>query len=238
MLLACGIFAIGLRAPREDEPSYQGRTVSEWLNDIDQGRWGAWNEAPIRAIGTNAIPAYLKWVSYEGGVPQSRIAKLVELVSPALGRRLTSWHYWGRSNRVREAFRILGPQARAAIPELTRLAQTAIPPRADGSEPGRAPQCIDCLGFIGTDALPGILSLVTNSPPLTRCHAIWKLADFGTNAVAAVPTLRLALTDTDPVVINAASNVLRKIAETLTNAPPQVWAHDPILGLTSLPLSR
>ncbi len=226
ILLACGIFAIGLiwalLAPREDEPSYQGRTVSQWLNDIDQGRWGAWNEAPIHAIGTNAIPACLKWISYEGGVPlRNRIAKLVERVSPALGRRLTVNH-WGRSNRVVEVFRILGPQARAAIPELTRLAQTAIPARADGSQPGRAGRCINCLGFIGPDALPSILSLVTNSPPLTRCFAIWKLADFGTNAVAAVPALRLALTDTDPYVTNAASKALLKIApEVLTTAPPQ-----------------
>ena len=226
ILLACGIFAIGLTwalmAKREPEPSYNGRTLSEWLNRIDKGQWGAWDEAPIRALGTNLIPACLKWISYEGGIPlRNRIAKLVERVFPALGRRLTD-NRWGRSNRVVYVFKILGPQARAAIPELTRLAQTAIPALADGSQPGRAGRCIDCLGFIGPEAIPSILSLVTNSPPLTRCTAIWKLGGFGTNAVAAVPTLRLALTDTDPYVFNAASNALVKIApEVLTNAHPQ-----------------
>jgi len=140
ILFAGGIFAIALiwalLAAREDEPTYQGRTVSQWLNDIDQGRWGVWNEAPIRAIGTNAIPACLKWISYEGGVPlRNRLAKLVDRVSPALGRRLTVDH-WGRSNRVLGVFRILGPQARAAIPELTRLAQTAIPRAPTGANQG------------------------------------------------------------------------------------------------------
>lgn len=226
ILLACGIFAIALvwalRAPWRDEPIYQGRTISQWLSDIDQGRWGVWNEAPIRAIGTNALPVYLNWIGYEERHPlRNRIAKLVGLVSPALGRRLTVNH-WGRSNRVLGVFRILGPQARAAIPELTRLARTAIPARDDGSEPGRAGRCIDCLGFIGPEAISGLLSLVTNSPRNTRCFAMYQLAYFGTNGVAAVPTLRLALTDTDPHVCRAARYALVRIApEVLTNAPSQ-----------------
>ena len=217
LLLACGLVAVGLirarLAPRERELGYRGRAASEWINDIDQGRWGAWDEAPIRAIGTNTIPASLKWISYEESPLRNRIGKLVGVVSPALGTRLACNPGW-RANRVVCVFRILGPEARAAIPELTRLARTS-------SDPARADRCVNSLGFIGPDAAPSLLSLVTNSPTHTRCAAIWKLADFGTNAVAAVPALRLALTDTDPYVVNAARNALLKIArEVLTNAPP------------------
>jgi hypothetical protein len=190
ILLACGILAIGLTwaltAKRERETSYRGRTVSQWLARIDKGHWGAWDEAPIRAIGTNAIPSCLKWISYQDSPVRNRFTNFVERFSPALGRWLTrrlSALPGGRANRVVEVFRILGPQARIAIPELTRLAQTSF-------EPARANRCVKSLGFIGPDAIPSLLILATNSPPHTRWPAIWKLADFGTNAVAAVPALR------------------------------------------------
>jgi hypothetical protein len=45
-----------------------------------------------------------------------------------------------------------------------------------------------------------LITLVTNGPPHSRSLVIWKLADFGTNAVAALPALRVALTDTAPYV--------------------------------------
>src|SRR5258708_6330438 len=102
ILPACGILAVGLvwalLAPREREPSYRGRTVSQLLKDIDQGRWGAWDDAPIRAIGTHAIPACLTWISFEDSPLRDRIAKLVEFVSPTLARRLTLNPWWRSFN--------------------------------------------------------------------------------------------------------------------------------------------
>jgi hypothetical protein len=217
ILLASGIFAIVLGFAvafphQREEPIYGGRTCSQWLKRIEQGQWGAWDEAPIRAIGTNGIPTYLRWISFEQSPLRNRIAKLVEPDFPKLSYRLTvsPGHL---ANRVVFVFQILGPQAHPAIPELTRLAQTA-------RDRGRFTRCLNSLAFIGPDAIPSILTLASKGSPQMRGLALWKLADFGTNAVAAVPALRLALTDAEPYVTNIATRLLVKIApEAVTNTP-------------------
>ena len=70
ILLACGVLALGLlwQVLRDREPSYQGRTLSEWVEQV--GPAYLWNDSDeevkaVRAIGTNAIPTILKWIRYE-----------------------------------------------------------------------------------------------------------------------------------------------------------------------------
>jgi hypothetical protein len=219
ILLASGILSIALALAwgflhQREEPIYRGRTVSQWLTRIQEGQWSADDRAPIRAIGTNGIPSYLRWISFEESPQRIRIAKLVEPIFPRFSYRLVS-SPGGLANRVVCAFEILGPQARTAVPELTRLALTA-------RDPARARRCLNSLGFIGPDAIPSILALTTNSPPEIRSFAFWKLADFGTNNPAILAALRLALADSDPYMTNAASRVLLKIApDLLTNTLDQ-----------------
>jgi hypothetical protein len=85
------------------EPGYKGHPLSYWLRDVDtlSSAWPAplreGAKAALAHIGTNAIPFLLKWM--EGGCSS---------MFPDAG--------------TIHAFRILGPSARAAIPELARLA--------------------------------------------------------------------------------------------------------------------
>ncbi len=76
IFLACAaaVVVLGVIAfPRETEPAYQGRTLTDWLDDyyIDS-RESVEDDSPqteayfaIRAIGTNALPTPLRWVEHQ-----------------------------------------------------------------------------------------------------------------------------------------------------------------------------
>jgi len=231
ILFACGIFAVGLTwallAPREREPSYQGRTLSHWFDQVPPGSvWTDSDKAPIRAIGTNAIPTILKWISYEPSPLRNEIAMLVGHLSPDLSRRLFI-HAQQRADRAVTVFSILRSQARVAIPELARLALTA-------SDRDRACRCIDSLRHIGPEALPAVLTLATNGPPDASHYAIVTLPGFGTNAAVAVPFLIQCLDDKNSKIADTAEDTLgtldrSAVFSALTNAlqspSAQVRAH-------------
>jgi hypothetical protein len=64
VLLLCALAATAA----EQEPSYNGRLLSEWLGDMRLGQLWAGpspTERTVQAMGTNAIPTLLKWMSYE-----------------------------------------------------------------------------------------------------------------------------------------------------------------------------
>jgi len=232
IVLISGLFAVGLTCallvPREREPTYRGHTLSEWLGQ-QKGRWGAnlvLEEDPILAIGTNGIPTILAWISYEPSPWRTKASSFVARLSPDLRRRV----FYGPVERANDAirvFRILGPQACVAIPELTRLAQSA-------ADRDRAYRCIESLKHVGPSALPALLTLATNSPSKTRFRAIVTLPELGTDAVEAVPLLIQFLDDNDKSVANAAEEALTRLERSavfpsLTNAlhspSAQVRAH-------------
>src|SRR6266508_1703422 len=76
-----------------NEPRFNGKTVTEWLDVMSAAREGAWRggddgakqeaNAAIRAIGTNAIPILLRQLKENPG--RSRLGRLWEPVRQMLG---------------------------------------------------------------------------------------------------------------------------------------------------------
>lgn len=187
----------------EREPSYQGRKLSQWVDQMEQSGWNsAEAQGAIRAIGTNAIPTSLKWISYQSSPSRKNIAALVGRLAPRLSRVILNPE--ARAYHAMDVFLILGAEARAAIPELTRLAQTS-------ADPERADRCIQVLTWLGPEALPSVLTLVTNNALHSRIAAIRGLQTFGTNAAAAVPMLIQSLDDEDCLVAMMALGALRHL---------------------------
>jgi hypothetical protein len=194
------------------EPTYQGRTLSDWTRDLDPHTMVMVGHEPpawtaIGHMGTNAIPTLLKWMS-EPDPP--------EPLKPHLAPCFTL----SRSERAEFAFRILGGAARPAIPELTRLARKS-------SDPNRAERCADSLASIGPEAIPSLLSLATNGPRMTRWYAIAALEYFGNDrqlTIPAVPVLIKCMGDRNDDVANKAADVLSRccspevVVPALTNA--------------------
>jgi hypothetical protein len=158
----------------QDEPTYQGRTLSDWTRDLDPHTPVLVGHEPpaeiaIAHIGTNAIPTLLKWMS-----EPDPLEPLKPHLAPCFNL--------SRSERAEFAFRILGGAARPAIPELTRLARKS-------SDARRAEICANSLASIGPETIPSLLSLATNGPRMTRWYAIAALEYFDSDrlTIPAVP---------------------------------------------------
>jgi HEAT repeat protein len=196
----------------QHEPTYQGRTLSDWTRDLDPHTAVMVGHEPpawiaIGHMGTNAIPTLLTWMS-EPDPPEPLKSHLAPCFTPS------------RSQRAEFAFRILGGAARPAIPKLTHLARKS-------SDPKRAERCTDSLASIGPEAIPSLLSLATNGPRMTRWYAIAALEYFGNDrrvTIPAVPVLIKCMGDRKDDVAGKAAGVLSRccspdiVLPALTNA--------------------
>jgi len=192
-LLWCGI-------TREREPRYDGRSLSEWLDlySFSMRKSVPSQEAAdaVRHIGTNALPSLVTWVQEAQDMPPWRehlfhLASHWNLGEP-LVESLASPQL--RVTRAVWGFYILGEDARGAVPDLARVASERKSPSSEFA--------FVALSYLGKDALPPLLSMITNttSLPMLRLEAlssVGKLGHLGTNAHPAVVLLIRCLDDPD-----------------------------------------
>src|ERR1700722_3235020 len=129
-ILLLGVLVFCLIQPRE--PSYHGRKLSEWLRDYGGnsrglvsaiGRSGVRGptdaaEQAVRAIGTNAIPTFLRWVQTIDSPMKEKWNALLDKQSVIRFR----FHKPGEFlNMAYTGFTILGQDALPAIPDLMQL---------------------------------------------------------------------------------------------------------------------
>ena len=195
---------------RDHEQSYHDRSLSDWLAALaDHSPDGDPEQAEeaIRQIGTNAIPFLVR---YGGCTRSSSRVRLAETIS-GLGHWLgCDWgEPWSRIEARRdgalEALGILGTKAASTIPELTRLMNS----------PGdfeRAKLATFALGHLGPEALPPLMTVLTNSQSPMRGMAALSLSLLGTNARPAVPILIGYSKGTNPLAKCAAES-LRKLQQ-------------------------
>ena len=195
-LLAVVALVVGvLISSRTREPSYNGRTLSEWLEIYltaekatgtirQNGRTAA--EA-VRAIGTNALPFLLEWIRYEQNPWQRRLGKAIDAgFAPAALDRLTfSEQRMKRSATAGKGFRILGPDARLVLPDLLRMAN-------DTNSPLTADRACVAMSYLGSDVIPYVVEALTNAnhPLHQQAPSIaFEMGYLGTNAASLVPLL-------------------------------------------------
>lgn len=234
VLVLCALAATAA----DQEPSYKGRLLSQWLGDMNLTSYSAGpvpHEGAILAMGTNAIPTLLKWIAYERAPSQQ---------SNQTEETVPDWrpHYplsaEARAERSEYAFEFLGTVARPAIPELTRLARTS-------SGRWRAERCAAALAFIGPEAIPSLLSLATNAPPWARYWALSVLQRFTSDPEGeqTVPVLIscLGYTNTDYNIDGAAQGILSSLrpavaVPVITNALQSPSARARLNAITCLSL--
>lgn len=187
------------RGPRE--PSYAGKQLADWLSAMTPGNPASETEAAaVRAIGTNAIPFLLKWIRYERPAWKNSLNELsTKSFNHPLFDQAQDPAEW-RADNAAMAFHVLGPEADAAIPELTRLMNTP-----DSSHSHRAAMA---LGGIGKAALPPLISLMVKTTAETRCSAFFAVSKMGSNALPALPIIVQCLADNDPWVVKASIKAL------------------------------
>ena len=230
-VLACVVWVV---RPREREPSYQGRTLSEWLRGYRQPLGSTApvisNEAAdaVRHIGTNALSFLLKWMQEPQKLSPAREKFLTVAFRVAYMWKLGSTPRevvlrMAASRELRAAsalwgFVILGTNASPAIPDLVELARKG--------EPWRSPAALSALGYLGKDALPPLLAFAADPRFPFRNEAMGALGAMhyiGTNAHPAVLWLIESLDD--PKVDGGAADILGRLCLESEISVPALAAH-------------
>jgi hypothetical protein len=216
----CAILAVVtvLGWPREKEPVYQGKKLSEWAEPYnDAGDDDARVDA-IRHIGTNALPYLLSWMQFERPTWRTKIHGSLHRLPRILRRDIVYRVLLGRGElrlrAVRSAFEALGPEAAPAVPALARILSLT-------KSPVIGYRAAETLAGIGGDGLSALTNALADQRCPYRYYAAEAIGSMGDKAVAAVPTLLSVLNDPDPVVKDAATLALRWVAPELPPEEPE-----------------
>jgi len=198
---------------RNDEPSYKGRTLQQWIMACDHWQEAREAREAIGIITTSSAPTLIRWVSLDTTPRVGLAKKLPKFIRET---RLAEDYIFRKRNYIRVsqalyAFHLAGTNAAFAVPALANLA--AVPDPARG-----AFWALDTLPHIGPPALPVICQAMTNRNQGIRFAAVSSLLRLGTNAAPAIPNLITALSDPAEVVRQVAITGLLNLApDALTN---------------------
>ena len=194
-----GIFIAGvvIIAFRHAEPAYQGKRLSEWLRDFDNG-WDFDPDVPavvaVRQMGTNALPTLLEMIKHRDSSFKQFLMKLS-------GKQAIIHFNFQPADRLhmRAAIGIyaLGPNAKSAVPDLIALARNPSP------NPGLL-MAVSALAGIGPEAKDAVPVLVkslthTNSEPLPAmsAYALGRIGPEAKSAIAALTSMLEGRQDQD-----------------------------------------
>ena len=159
VVVACIVAAVvvAMVRPREREPEYKGKKLSEWL--VDYGNpWDPTGDKEKRQgareamsyFGTNALPWLVRWIPYEEPAWKAKVYFFIAKMPAALQNNfLMAKVNPYRTDRPDElalaGFFVIGEQASPPIPELARLMK-------DVKAPAFFLQARHCVEFIGEPA--------------------------------------------------------------------------------------
>jgi hypothetical protein len=217
------VAAVIVLTTRDNEPQYQGRSLSAWLQLTsllsDESDSSGVRRAVLE-IGTNAIPCLLKWIRAEPA-PWQKMArsKLPGFVfQSSFGRSHLNWYEEAGMMRVRalHGFWALGTNAATAVPELKSIL-------LDRAHLVDARASLVGLAFIGAPAFPTLAGAFSDTNYPYRRDILDTVGQISPRLVSPdmlQTFLRTALEDPDPKVRLVATHVIRDILpKLLTNAP-------------------
>jgi HEAT repeat protein len=246
-LLLCVVFGgVAWHILRQSEPTYQERPASAWLAQYSRtiGPWSSWGPWPIptngewkaectaaktaiHRMGTSVLPVLLRMASGRDLAWKTRAREIAfkrlpqKLAAKVLAMWPSNYSFQDRQSAA-DGFKLLGPAAKSAVPDLVRLLNV--------SDKSVAANAAKCLGGIGPDARQAVLALikaVKDPDPHVRENAVFALGELGPSAELAVDVLIEAVDDPHPVVSFYALQSLGSIG-----AKPQVVIHLLLATLT------
>jgi HEAT repeat protein len=200
--LSVAVSAVSLWSLLQREPSHDGRSLSQWLEDFDFGAAHRCAEAAeaMDEIGTNAIPRLLSLMNARD-TPLDRAMEEITESHPSV---VLDWDtafdaHW----RALRGFEALGARAATAIPALEgRL------------NDGDNPQFIAfALAHIGIESLPALQRAATNHNHRVRSSAVAALGALGPEARPALGALVASLSDANASVRRCAAVALGQISD-------------------------
>jgi HEAT repeat protein len=175
---------------RSNEPVYQAKSLSVWLEQYSTNRWplDKQAEAAIRHIGTNAVPILLKRLSTrEDSLKMKLLARVPKqwLVRLHL-RSVDEYRLQVDNYRTLGAngFMALGVDARPAVPALIALLNDK-----DLRVRYLAVFALRCLGPVASDALPSMINCLDDPDFAVRDDAVTGLGTIHQEPERVVPIL-------------------------------------------------
>jgi HEAT repeat protein len=249
VLALAGIVALGVYCCMRHEPSYGGRSLSSWLQDMDgyAGKKMQLAQEAVRTMDTNAVPCLIRVLRERDSPLKQRVRDVLRGVFP--GRKLST--PLERHRQAVYACAALGPRGRAAIPGLSRLLcrqenetlTDSIAYTLAGMGPDAVPFLTNALASTNARvraSVAGVLWRTGNSSlatPLANCledadsnvrtAAIGSFPQLETNAQRVVRVLVQALRDPDERVQSAAAYRLQEVGVFWQN--PEAKAAVPLL---------
>jgi hypothetical protein len=235
---------LGFHVSGPQEPRYKGLPLSRWM-DIYSGRvdmsGSSGSEDPriaaqkeareaFRAIGTNAIPWLLKWMSVRKPPGGDVILKLADWkpterpMAPAI-----RWMYDRGEHAIESwiVFEVLGEQASNAVPELTRLLNTA--DRNKQWPLAHVQPSAVALAFIGKAGIVPLGEYLERSGSAERIMVVRFLISaperVGTNAAVLAPALVKGLGGTNVYFATLCAEALGKFKVDDGVAVPKLIAY-------------
>ncbi len=176
------------------EPDYQGKPLSHWLALYDElGPSDDQADAAVRQIGTNAIPTLLRLLKEKDSPLKRKWIALVNKQHLFKGPQEAKY----RNFEAGSAFRVLGPTASNAMPELIQIYNQKI--SIDSQS-----EVLLSMGYLGPailqDGTPIFLDGLTNSAADVRFYAAMAIAEIHSQPEVFVPALTNLLKDPDKPV--------------------------------------
>jgi HEAT repeat protein len=220
ILAALSIFIFQSR-----EPSYEGKSLSNWLQDWDNsfGSPGlafpsdrvATAENAIRQMGSRSVPHLRKMLRTRDTAIRQKVVVF------CLDRPWIPIHFRPPAYRlqVRGLFgiRTLGPTAKAAVPELVTLLHS-------GEWTVRAWAAGD-LGKIGPEAsaaVPDLVADLGDKDEHVRAAACGALVSIGASKAVMLPALMPCLSDTNDAVFSTALEAASRIGVEVSTVVPSL----------------
>ena len=215
LLAAIIVVAFMTYAPRQREPVYEGKRLSEWLPELDVGTWprnGVISPADqaIWNMGTNAFPRILRLLHAWSSPPK---AALVAFLNKQQIKRIHITTDSERHHRAIAACYALGWDAKPLVPAVAEALS-----RMDPSSQAFASQWLGSLGSQGKAAIPALIKMLQDTNDPVRCFAAQNLAHIcGERRDEVVVVLKACLQDTNQSVRMECTRALELLGE----VPPE-----------------
>src|SRR5688572_14288763 len=176
-LLFCGV--------RSTEPRHEGKSLTSWLRSYepDGEEMPAHVQHAIRRMGTDALPRLLELLQERPFVAKQKIYSFLnDQVGLDLSDDFLAW-----KARSVQALQALGPTAKPALPELTRLLH----------DPDHE-NCFvaaEVLPHLGPEATPTLVGALSSTNSEVRYSGVWGLSYSGSNGEPAIQLLLERLSD-------------------------------------------
>lgn len=191
VMIVAALVAIWTLLHRGTEPTYEGRTLSQWVSQIHTPTWADEEDAiaALRFFGDRAAPPLLALAldRYEATAPRRAYMRVRSIFPQAVRALLPDLEKRGaetarKAMAALEVLHAIKPSATVIMPTINRLA-------ASGDWGSGVLGLSGCIGVGGSNAVPLLVRALESTNNKVKAIAVQELRYLGPDARAAVPAL-------------------------------------------------